>query len=362
MAIQKKTLYWLCQIGGWSVYGLYMILLMHSDGRLSVYSALDLSFTVLCLLLLSHVYRFYIIRQGWLKLLFGKLLLRTLLSSLILSIAFIPFALLSSWMFSPDDFLSVLDFNALLSSALAGTFLFFCWSVCYFLYHYVSNYNRNLKWEAMINEFELNKLRSQLNPHFIFNALNSVKVLVDEDPRKAQASIDQLSNLLRNSLVMDRKKVITFREEFELVKDYLSLEMTRFEERLRFEHDIDPNSWQHKVPPLMLQTIVENGIKHGISKLKNGGVIKITTQMNGTELCCQVRNSGQYRTSDKLRRNSGYGLKSTIQRLEILYHGGASFRIVNEDSNTVLTHLCIPAWDESEPMVSLGSPSSVASR
>ena len=126
-------------------------------------------------------------------------------------------------------------------------------------------------------EIELNNLKSQLNPHFIFNALNSIRALVDENPSKSKQAINQLSNILRNSLASDKKGLTKFEDEIKIVKDYLGLESIRFEERLKTEFEIHPESQKFLVPPLMIQTLVENGIKHGISKLTPGGVIQLKT-------------------------------------------------------------------------------------
>lgn len=349
--LDKAKLYWICQILGWSSYGIYLIIWLNASEKLTFRSGADVVFTTSCLLLLSHLYRYFINHQGWLKLLFAKLLLRILLASLVLSMLVIPFAALSSLIFDPSKLSTDFQQENIIASVLGGAFLFFCWSICYFLYHYISNYNRSLKWEAMANEFELNRLRSQLNPHFIFNALNSVKVLVDENPDQARDSIDQLSNILRNSLMMGKKKVIPFQEEFAIVKDYLALERTRFEERLQVHFDIDKASLNFKVPPMMLQTLVENGLKHGIAKRKDGGTISVTTKVNnGDGLIIEIRNTGHYKPnlSTKPNKKGGYGLKSTLQRLELLYHQKASFSISNEGEDTVLVRLQLPYWDEHE--------------
>ncbi len=349
--LDKAKLYWVCQLLGWSSYGIYLIIWLNARENLTLQSGADVVFTTTCLLLLSHAYRYFIKRQGWLKLLFAKLLLRILPASLILSGLVIPFAALSSLLFDPSKLSTDFQQENIIASILGGSFLFFCWSICYFLYHYISNYNHSLKWEAMANEFELNQLRSQLNPHFIFNALNSVKVLVDENPENAKNSIDQLSNILRNSLMMGKKKVIPFNEEFAIVKDYLALERTRFEERLQVEYHIDPASLRFKVPPMMLQTLVENGLKHGIAKRKDGGTISVTTHViKGEGLSIEIRNTGHFTPNgtEQHAKKGGYGLKSTLQRLELLYHQKASFSISNEGEDTVLVKLLLPHWDEHE--------------
>jgi LytS/YehU family sensor histidine kinase len=226
------------------------------------------------------------------------------------------------------------------------SFLFYSlWSMLYFLFHFLDNYNQSLKYQAKINEIQLNHLKSQLNPHFIFNALNSVRALVDEDPIKAKTSITQLSNILRFSLTLDKKKTIDFETEINTVKDYLNLELIRFEERLEVIYDLEPLAFEYKVPPMMLQTIVENAIKHGISARVKGGVIEIKCYEGHTDhLLIQVKNSGQLKSGSlaKRRESEGHGINNTIQRLKLIYGNKASFRIFNSGNDFVITEIKIP--------------------
>ena len=140
-----------------------------------------------------------------------------------------------------------------------------------------------------------------------------------------------------------------FEDELKIVKDYLSLETIRFEERLRTEFEIDAASNTFLVPPLMIQTLVENGIKHGISKLTEGGSISVKTIVEGNNLKIQIRNSGQYHQYhvNGIRRKGGLGLKNTAQRLKLLYGENASFKIENESDTFVLTEIIIPQSNES---------------
>ena len=125
------------------------------------------------------------------------------------------------------------------------------------------------------------------------------------------------------------------------MRDYLGLEHIRFEERLKTEFDIHPDSHKFNVPPLMIQTLVENGIKHGISRLTAGGLIQMQTQVQNGCLKIRIRNSGRLMNGER-KASSGLGIKNTIQRLKLLYGDEASFRIVNENDNFVLTEVIIP--------------------
>jgi LytS/YehU family sensor histidine kinase len=226
------------------------------------------------------------------------------------------------------------------------SFLYYAfWFLLYFLFHFLDNYNNSLKYEAKINEIRLNHLKSQLNPHFIFNALNSVRALVDEDPEKAKSAITRISNMLRFSLMMDKKQVIDFADELSTVKDYLALETIRFEERLEVIYLVEDEAYSYKIPPMMLQTIVENGIKHGISNLVKGGLIEIKCREGlQEELYIQVKNSGYLNpnSSKSKKEVGGHGIENTRQRLKLLYGDQASFRIFNSGNQFVITEIKIP--------------------
>ncbi len=301
----------------------------------------------LCLLI-TNWFRILLNRYKWLYLPMHKLIPRAFLSvfmmGLIVYFLRLPITVLLGKLFEPVTTLNLtqaLSISQVLGQTSYYAFLFFLWTVFYFTYHYFERYNTSLKYDASMIEIELNNLKSQLNPHFIFNALNSIRALVDENPKKSKQAINQLSNILRSSLASDKKGLTKFEDELKIVKDYLGLESIRFEERLKTEFDIHPESQKFLVPPLMIQTLVENGIKHGISKLTPGGVIQLKTTVENNHLTIHIRNSGHLVNGTK-RGKSGLGLKNTVQRLKLLYGEDASFRIVNENDNFVLTEIVIP--------------------
>ncbi|MDX1472415.1 MAG: histidine kinase [Flavobacteriaceae bacterium] len=233
-------------------------------------------------------------------------------------------------------------------SSIYGVIIFI-WLVFYLTYHYFIRYNKSLKYEAAINEIELNNLKSQLNPHFIFNALNSIRALIDENPKKSKIAVNQLSNILRNSLNTDKKRLTSFEDELKTVRDYLGLESMRYEERLKVQMDIHPDSNRFLVPPLMIQTLIENGIKHGISHLKEGGKIHLSTMVANGSLNIEIRNSGKYVFNGRnMSKRTGLGIRNTKQRLKLIYGDEAKFKIFNEGNNVVLTQIIIPEIIEYE--------------
>ena len=210
------------------------------------------------------------------------------------------------------------------------------WMLIYIVYHYVEK-NRNdqldrLKLETTVKELELKTIKSHINPHFIFNSLNSIRALVDENPTRARRAITELSNILRSSMQAEKSETVTLERELDIVKDYLALEQMRFEERLKIEFQIEGDTLQQPVPPMMLQTLVENSIKHGIGKLVNGGIVRIISNFKQDHLELLVQNTGQLNGSIN---GDGFGIKSTQDRLNLMYQGKAVFDIRNIDSNMV---------------------------
>ncbi|MBL0054870.1 MAG: histidine kinase [Chitinophagaceae bacterium] len=217
------------------------------------------------------------------------------------------------------------------------------WLLIYLVWHYILK-NRNdqldkLKLESTVKELELKTIKSHINPHFIFNSLNSIRALVDENPERARRAITELSNILRSSMKAEKSETVSLEKELDIVKDYLALEQMRFEERLQVRFEIDEDTLQHPVPPMMLQTLVENAIKHGISKQVSGGQVKIIASYKGDHLELLVQNTGQL---DKEINGDGFGIKSTQDRLNLMYQGKAFFEIRNAGPDLVESRVLVP--------------------
>jgi len=342
--VNKGRLYWGLQIGGWAVYAIVQIVavLAQDESRVSYQRIIFLLYEAALCLMVSHIYRNLINRWKWLSLTMSRLIPRVMFSVLLMGVMMYFLRIPVSIPLGLFNKNVALDPIVLLGLSFVYAFFFFLWSALYFIYNYFERYNKSLKLEASIKDIELNNLKAQLNPHFIFNALNSIRALVDENPSKSKLAINQLSNILRNSLVTEKRGLTKFEDELKMVKDYLGLEGIRFEERLRTELDIDSASLDFMVPPLMIQTLVENGIKHGISQLKDGGVIQIKTKVENDHLKIHIRNSGHFQLNGAKKTTGGMGLENTRQRLKLIYGDEASFRILTESNTFVLTEIVIP--------------------
>ncbi|HEY4363670.1 MAG TPA: histidine kinase [Bryobacteraceae bacterium] len=198
---------------------------------------------------------------------------------------------------------------------------------------------RDLQTQLTVREAELRALEYQLNPHFLFNCLNSIRALVIENPPRAQDMLTRLSSVLRHSLRHDHQHTVPLASEIAAVADYLAIEAVRFEERLQVEFAIDPAVEQFPVPPMLLQTLVENAIKHGIARQPQGGriVIRGAKQSNGVLL--RVENTGSL--SPASSSGGSLGLANARERLRLLYGENASVALQNEDGRVVAT-LVVP--------------------
>lgn len=209
----------------------------------------------------------------------------------------------------------------------------------------MENYKKSeiesLIWEAAVKDYELKTLKSQLNPHFMFNAMNSIRSLIEEEPESAKIALTKLSSILRYSLTMERAESVPLGEEIKSVKDYLDLEKMRFEERLKYNLDISENSARIEIPPMMIQTLVENGIKHGISKIAAGGTIKVKSIIQNSDLLISIENDGHL-DDDALKNSRGFGIANTKHRLNLLFGEKASFTLNNNPDNKVVAKLIIP--------------------
>lgn len=228
---------------------------------------------------------------------------------------------------NPDDF-NFIDFSV---KAIVYSIFFATWSTFYITYHLVNKSRvqevENLQLIASQNEIELKNLREQLNPHFLFNSLNSIRALIDLEPTTAKTSVTTLSNLLRNSLQMGKKSTVSLEEELDLCKRYLELEGIRFEERLTVNWTIEA-PLDLIIPPFIIQTQVENAIKHGISKNLKGGDVSIGLFYKNDTLRIQVENTGEIRDN----QHRGIGLENTQRRLFLHYKNNASFELYENDN------------------------------
>lgn len=344
----KKRLYWSLQIVGWTLVVLLEFIPYTIEYGFQVTEFFVGFVNVLLSIILTHLYRLLLKRWNissmplsvlGFRMFFSVSLMGAFMTivNLPVDMAILPRALVDH----PVRLMYWSYYSVWCKNMLA-------WVLSYTIYHYVEQKRltdlERIMLKTSMREAEAKVLRSQLNPHFMFNALNSIRALVLEDPIKAQQSVTQLSNLLRNALLADRRKTVELREELKTVEDYLELEKVRYEERLTFTIKAEPNVLFWQVPPMMLQTLVENGIKHGVSKMAGGGFLEIEAFQEQSELVILIRNTGHL--TGTTSQSGGIGLQNTAERLSILYGKEANFKIFQESENRVCARVTMPMLSE----------------
>ena len=364
--------YWLCQLIGWGSFALTNTFFAFSFDRLSGDFFKRLGIFILVGIFFSHIMRMTIIYFGLLQKSLNKQIplffLITVSFALLVSYVSVE-AMMNMGLIKKDE-MELLErtnvsywFSKLLlvlNNAFLSFLLFFIWSLIYFVYHYVAKSRKQqldtLQLETMVKELELQTIKAHINPHFIFNSLNSIRALVDENPQRARRAITELSNILRSSMSADKSESVSMERELDIVKDYLALENMRFEDRLKVEYHVDADTLGLPVPPMMLQTLVENAIKHGISKQIQGGIVRITSRVKDNFHELLVQNTGYLNGEINETKQSariglpgledterrGFGLSSTTNRLNLLYGNKAKFEIKQSTPSLVEARVQIP--------------------
>ena len=204
---------------------------------------------------------------------------------------------------------------------------------------------RILQTEVSAREAELRALRAQLNPHFLFNSLNSIAALVGSDPEGARRMCERLGDFLRRTLALGARDAVTLGEELELVDRYLAIEQVRFGARLGFDRRIGPGAALCVVPPLLLQPLVENAVKHGVADRVDGGTIVVEATRDGGQLRIVVENPLDEDAPS--RRGSGMGLDNVRRRLDV--YGAREARLdAVRDGEMFRVALTMPAVEAAE--------------
>ena len=326
-------LYWICQSAGWGSFVLYTLgfYLAFASPRWEVVLSIVVIDGMLCPAL-THFLRSWIHRRGWTHLPAGSRLPRAAAAAFVLAAGVAALVLVVARLIPGNG-----GFDRIGAFWMFVTFLwaFNGWLLIYFAVHARRQRDaRELELTLEAKNAQLDLLRAQVNPHFLFICLNSVRALITANPDHAASMVTSLSDLLRYSLQSDRRHTVSLAEELTIVEEYVALERVRFDDRLRFERALDPGSLEARVPPMLVQTLVENAVKHGIADLPQGGIVRLRVDANNGRLTIAVSNSGAMRLAYS---TEGHGLRNTMGRLQLLYGQRASFSLTDDGGETVAT-------------------------
>ncbi len=342
----RNKLYWTIQISSWGIYMIYIGLrIRHYNISLSETLIASICNFIL-FLSFTHLYRIAVHRFKIESLRWYKFIIYPIIGNffLVFLLQILDGEILHfEKIFSPNYRDNPVNYFIHILDSFRFTMP---WFIFYHGIRYaelaIQNERDKLEAQMQLKIAELENLKNQLNPHFLFNALNSIRSLTITDPNMARDATTKLSDLLRISLTYKDLQDIPFEEELNLVKDYLSLEKIRFEERLNYSFDISKGILKALIPPMSLQLLAENAVKHGIGKEKMGGKVIVFAYKYEGNLVFGVKNTGSLikNNSDKNKR-PGIGLENLKRRLELNYGIKDGFKI-SELDRFVTSQVSIP--------------------
>ncbi|MEM6718639.1 MAG: histidine kinase [Bacteroidota bacterium] len=351
MVASKKTntiIFWVLQVIGWGLLvsiniGAEIYFGGDSGVKPAYFIFEGLAFMILGIGLTTWV-RLYIKRINFLENQVPKNYMKLFIVYVIVSLVFIVLIMGFSKLAFSSMHQKVLPVTArmIFATSINIYIYMFFWILLYVAIKTITRMQRNkidrLRLEASLKESQLNTLKGQLNPHFMFNSLNNIRGLMLEDVSKSREMLTRLSEMLRYSLNINKIDSIQIAQEIETVDNYVALSKIQLEDRLQYEQQIDESLLQIKIPPMILQMLVENGIKHGISNQKNGGKITLIVATNNEEIILQVNNTGTLKAGSD---STKIGVDNISKRLELLYGEKATFTL-NEVANEVHAIIKIP--------------------
>jgi hypothetical protein len=218
--------------------------------------------------------------------------------------------------------------------------------VCWLFNHYQEaneRQRRTLELESRLTQANLQALKMQLQPHFLFNTLNTISSLIYESPALADDMVGSLSQFLRTTLDVSSKNEIPLHEELKFVDRYLEIQQARFGDRLHVRREVQPNSMNALVPPLLLQPLVENALRYGVETRERGGMIAVQASRQGDTLHLEVSDDGQgFGSRHLLGGGNGVGLSNTIARLQTLYGENHQFKLTANQPTGACVKIEIP--------------------
>ncbi len=330
----RNLAYWLCQLAGWGSYTAFGTWATAQDHGWKPGLVVNWLIFFATILLLTHILRAQIRKRQWLNQPLRKSMPNLMVSAIIVGLC---------------SAAQVIGLDALTARALENTsavlsitaglsWMCIMWTLCYVA---ITATRHRAETRASLREAQLRALEGQVNPHFLFNSLNTIRGMIVEDPAVAQDMVTRLANILRYNLAREKRSTAPLEKEIEVVADYLAIESIRFDDRLRVRMDIQPAAAQAQVPTMLIQTLVENAVKHGIGARTEGGEIVIRASIRNGALALEIVNSGQLSAPNE--RSTQIGLTNARERLRLLYGEQASLRLENRDPTNVAAMVSIPA-------------------
>ena len=343
--LRKEILFYILQIFGW--YAVYSTAFLFKEFSFT-YRVYDFLTSGLSAIISTSMYRIYLKNNVDFEIFSKKNVIRLLVafvscSALIYSlVSLFELAYEKIWGKTDGELEWFKENVNFIIRIFDTTVIVLLWTIAYFVLKFILEANKNhllqLELNTTLREAQLNTLKGQVNPHFLFNSINNVRGLMLEDVGKSQEMISKLSEMLEYAFAKNTVDAIPLCEELEMVENYIALSKIQMEERLQYVEEIDEEALQIPIPPMIIQLLIENAAKHGIANLKEGGTIALKVAKDNENLFINVANTGKLKIA---KDSTQLGLKNIRQRLRLLYGQKASFSL-QEIEGEVVASIKIP--------------------
>lgn len=344
--MEKNKLFWTLQLGGWLAYYAFHTILYNNETSFYrwidwILYSLTYAIGIVITLGMRHIYRI-----GYNK--FNKLIwlpIMVVCTSILFTVVWYFVDIYISHLFWENGALELrnrLQPFYMIKYNYIFLIVLMAWSGLYFGIKYALDWQaekeKALTAQAMAHKAQMKMLRYQLNPHFLFNSLNSIQVLVDENKDHAKEMIGELSEFLRYSLLHKEATFVNLSNELEAIKHYFSIEKKRFEEKLEINYDIDENAKNVQILTFLLHPLIENAVKYGMRTSPMPLIINLHVKKTNYGLMIEVCNTGSWIESSKdtAHKGTGTGLTNVKERLENAYAKEHSFNIIKGKENTCI--------------------------
>lgn len=340
MKLSNNILFWVLQLFGWGVPSTLNAFGKYFNGTLKTdYIIAESILFIVSGITYSTCLRYYLKKNITFNKFSNREWLKIILSYLFFSSLFFGSLLLAKPLFEQFHDKEYNFTKIVYGVTLLNAFLYiFFWLLSYLSIKVNRSYRKNkietLKLETELKASELNTLKGQINPHFMFNSLNNIRGLMLEDVEKSREMITRLSEMLRYSLTKNKIDTIALKEELEMVNNYIELSKIQFENRLQFSSQVDNKLLNIEIPPMIIQMLIENAIKHGISNIREGGSVILSIIEAQKKVIIKVSNSGAL-TENK--STTKVGIENIKKRLVLLYKDQASFTLKTENNLVIAT-------------------------
>jgi len=351
--LKTKWVYWICQSLGWGgVVGLGWM--MNGIQRLSAAGSQPtqanyfLPLTCVAGFLATHFLRMLIKNGRWLEMQRSALALRYALALVVITLA-LTFLGLTSFGESRnvESRLEAFTITLMVNSSLVGA-----WMAIYFLVHFHEAFHSARAERALLKEActqsQLDALRQQINPHFLFNALNTIRAFIPLTSHEAREAVTKLAEILRATLRSGQDPTTPLADEMSVVRDYLRLEKLRFGDQLQIHESLGPGTLRAQIPPLLLLTIVENAIKHGVQLQEKQTTIGISSRIADGKIALTVESPGGS-LSEANSNSLGIGLRNAQQRLTLIFGKKTSVHLSTSDPSITKCELVFPSRFHQSP-------------